>query len=765
MPLRTALLVLLTAASLAVGAPPGPERRVPWTTSRVVGFPSPPPPYRAVPAFPKLKLPCPIGVVHQPGSDYLLLIHQMSAWSGRGRIVRIKDDPQVESAEELLTLDGIAYGLAFHPNFAQNGYLYVGDNGPMTGTKQTRVTRYTMETKPPYRLDPKSAKVIIAWDSDGHNGGDLAFGPDGMLYVSSGDGTSDSDTNRTGQDMTKLLAKVLRIDVDHPGPDRAYGVPKDNPFVGRPGIRPETWAYGFRNPWRLHIDRRTGDLWVGNNGQDLWEQIFLVRKGANYGWSAFEGSHPFYPDRLGGPSPHSKPIVEHHHSEARSMTGGVTYYGTKLPELRGAYIYGDWSTGRVWGVRHKDGQVTWHQLLCISPMQITGFGLDSRGELLIADHGGGYYRLEPAPRETQAQPFPTRLSETGLFESVKDHKVHPALIPYSVNAPLWSDGADKERFLALPGLSQIEFTEKNGWNFPEGAVLVKTFALGGRRIETRLLTKQVGQWYGYSYLWNEAQTDAELVPAEGKDRIYEVRDARAPGGVRRQTWRYPSRTECMVCHSRAANFVLGPSTPQMNKLHDYGNGSDNQLRVLERLGVFKVGLGQHVDEFQRLAGRARAALPRALRPVFDVVARTRALQELEKKLRAEEAVTTRLARAPSGYEKLADPSDRKSPVEARARAYLHANCAICHVQAGGGNAQMELEVFTPREKMNLLGARPLHDSFGIRDAKLVTPGSPEKSVLYQRLTRRGPGQMPPLATALVDEEAAALLAEWIKGLK
>src|SRR5262249_17637355 len=151
----------------------------------------------------------------------------------------------------------------------------------------------------------------------------------------------------------------------------------------------------------------------------------------------------------------------------------------------------------------------------------------------------------------------------------------PALIPYSVNAPLWSDGADKERFIALPGTSHIEFTTQNGWNFPEGSVLVKTFSLDRRRIETRLLTKQVGKWVGYSYVWNDEQTDAELVPAAGMDKTFSVRDPRAPKGKREQQWHYPSRTECMVCHSRAANFVLGLNVLQMNKEHDYGGVSDN----------------------------------------------------------------------------------------------------------------------------------------------------------------------------------------------
>jgi glucose/arabinose dehydrogenase len=764
----------------APGAAPAESvRRAPWDTSHVVGFPGPPSPYRVVRTFAKLQVVCPIAVAHQPGSDHLILIQQMKAWTGHGRVLRVKDDPNADSFEVLLTLDGIAYGLAFHPEFAKNGYLYVGDNGPMNGTKKTRVTRYTMETKPPYRLDSKSAKVIIEWESDGHNGGDLAFGNDGMLYVSSGDGTSDSDTNHTGQDLGKLLAKVLRIDVDHPEPGKTYAVPKDNPFVGLKGARPETWAYGFRNPWRLHIDRKTGDLWIGQNGQDLWEEVYLVQKGANYGWSAYEGSHPFYVDRLRGPSPLSKPIAEHPHSEMRSLTGGVVYYGDRLPELRGAYVYGDWSTGKIFGIKHDRGRVTWHQELATTTLQITGFGLDSHGELLIADHGSGYYRLEPTPKEAHPAKFPTKLSETGLFTDVKAHRPHPALVPYSVNAALWSDRADKERFIALPGLTQIEFTPSRGWNFPEGAVMVKTFTLdlageGRRRIETRLLMKQQGQWYGYSYLWNDAQADAELVAGEGIDRTFEVRDSQARGGARRQTWHYPSRVECMVCHSRAANFVLGPSLLQMNR--------DDQLRRLEELGVFHVNWLDHLDLARSEVRNSREVFGAMLRRPLEMAglrntarATWRSLPDmpkwldpaarLEKNLRDEPAFTTLLPRRAEEYRRLVDPFDRTAPLEARARSYLHANCAQCHVEAGGGNAQMELELTTPRDKMRVIGAKPLHDTFGIKDAKLIAPGDPDRSILYQRLIRRGPGQMPPLATSIVDDEAARLIHDWIKEMK
>ncbi len=765
-----------------VERPFGLDKRVSWDTSHVVGTPEPPLPYRVRRAFPKLTIPCPIAVAHEPGTSNLLLVHQLFPWGGAGRILRIPDRDDVDKAETLLAPDGIVYGIAFHPDFTKNGYLFVGSNGPMKGKKSTRVTRYTIDRKAPHGIVPGSETVILEWPSDGHNGGDVSFGKDGMLYVTSGDGTSDSDTDLAGQDLSRLLSKVLRLDVDHPEPGRNYAVPKDNPFVGRTGTRPETWAYGFRNPWRIHCDRQTGDVWVGQNGQDLWEQVYLVRKGANYGWSVQEGSHPFYPQRKRGPEPIEKPIAEHHHSEFRSLTGGVVYRGKALPELFGAYLYGDWSTGKVYGLRQEGGKVAWHQHLTDSTMQVTGFGLDSQGELLIADHGGnGYYRLEPTPRTDTPPRFPTRLSETGLFVKVADHLVHPALIPYGVNSPLWSDGATKERFIALPGLTQIEPTASRGWNFPEGTVLVKTFALGGRRIETRLLTKQVGQWVGYSYRWDDAGQDATLVAVGGTDKEYDVPDPTAPGGKRKQTWHYPSRAECMVCHSRAANFVLGLSTEQMNNVHDYHGVRDEQLRTLEHLGVFRVNFQEHVDHLRRVwRGGERpkqtfAGVPGPLpgKP-FEMLGRTSAALSqvvpdpqapMQERVDKKPLFTTLLPRAPESYRRLVDPYDDRAPLDARARSYLNTNCAACHVNAGGGNAQIDLEFSTPLNKMKLVNEPALHRLPDVAADKLIDPGHPERSLLYLRVNRRGPGQMPPLASAHVDEAAARLLHDWIKEIK
>ncbi len=719
---------LLAAEEPAVTRPFGIEQLVPFTTSRVVGSPDPPPPYQVKRVFSGLKISLPLTVERQPLSDQLITItHDTSG--GPSSIVRFPDDPQVDHFEVLLKIDAGVYDLTFHPDFPHNGFVYVGSNGPSAGpsaAKTTRVTRYTMDREPPHAIDDKSETMIIQWPSDGHNGGALVFGNDGYLYVTSGDGTSDSDTNVVGQDLTRLTAKVLRIDVDHPNEGRAYSVPKDNPFLATPGARAETWAYGLRNPWRMAVDRPTGQIWVGNNGQDLWEQAFLVQRGDNYGWSVLEGSHPFYLDRQPGPTPFTKPTVEHHHSVARSLTGGVVYRGTRFPELQGAYIYGDYSTGKIWGVKHDGTNIVWHRELADTTLQLVGFGADTHGELLIVDYQGkeqgAFYTFEPTDTAQPRPEFPRLLRQTGLFESLAPLTPKPGLIPYSVIAPLWSDGASKQRYLAIPHRPDAKYPigmGARGWTFPDETVLVKSFALdvdtsagpARRWIETRLLTRQQGEWIGYSYVWNDAQTEAMLVEAAGMDRELVIHDPDAASSTRALTWHVPGRAECMVCHSRAANYVLGLTDSQMNRDHDYGGVVDNQLRTLEHLELLKLG------------------------------------KPLEQ------------------YEKLVDPLDPHADLEARARSYLHANCSQCHVSAGGGNAQIELEFSTPRDKTKLFDEAPVHHKFELPDAKLIAPGAPERSVLLERMARRGPGQMPPLATTMVDREAVKLISDWIRQLK
>src|SRR5262249_43429890 len=218
-----------------------------------------------------------------------------------------------------------------------------------------------------------------------------------------------------GKDGGARLASILRSDVDRAGADKPYSIPKDNPFVSRKGARPEIWAYGLRQPWKFSFDRKTGELWCGDVGQDLWEMVYRIEKGGNYGWSVMEGAHPFRPERKKGPTPILPPVVEHTHSEFRSLTGGYVYRGERLKGLAGTYVYGDFDTGRVGGFRYDGKKVSEHRELAKTKQRVVSFGQDEAGELYFLDFvGGQIHRLAPAPKATANADFPKKLSETGL---------------------------------------------------------------------------------------------------------------------------------------------------------------------------------------------------------------------------------------------------------------------------------------------------------------------------------------------------------------
>jgi glucose/arabinose dehydrogenase len=751
---------------------------VPGVESHLQGSPEPPLDFRTARRFPDLPLNWPICVLAEPASDRLIIIDQQSPY-GKTRIIRVSTDPLQSQPEILLDLDDVAYSVVCDPDFKQNRFLYVGSNGKTEDQRTvSRVTRYILPPTQGSGIDPKSARTIIDWESNGHNGAAIAFGLDGMLYVTSGDGTSDSDQNIVGQGLDHLLGKVLRIDVRDSGLTEranteqtnglAYRIPPDNPFYDRPGVRQETWAYGLRNPWRIAVDPVLGHIWVGNNGQDLWEQVYLARAGANYGWSLFEGSYPFYPDRTAGPDPIQKPTLEHPHSEARSLTGGVVYHGKRFPDLQGNYIYGDYSTGKIWAAKaNADGEIVSHRLIADSQLQITSFAIDADGEILMTDHQaapvGGLYTLEPGDTSPAlTKPFPRRLSETGLFASVPGHVVRPGVIPYTVNSPLWSDGAIKHRYIALPPPvdgepATIGFKPQGAWDFPAGTVLIKSFATPNSDsngamhwIETRLMVLRDGEWVGYSYAWDRDQRDAVLVASEGKDVEIGQSGAAEQANFR---WRYPSRSECMVCHTRAAGFVLGLSTPQLNCDFDYGGEVRNQLTVMEGLGILR-------SDWNSLARAELQTWQQNLNSPSDDDSRGVILMEPASGQRAV-AASRLLPQAPEQLQRLTNPYDETADLNLRARSYLHANCAQCHVEAGGGNAQIDLSIATDVVRMRAVDVTPLHHKFDLEQAKIIAPGASERSVLLHRMRIRGPGQMPQLATFLPDEKAIRLIADWI----
>ena len=405
--LRTVTLLALALFCSAAFA----EQRVPWTTSRIHGTPEPPPPFVVERIFPGLTFNRPLDIARIPGSDRLVVVEEF------GKLHSFV--PGAEKADmfgDLRDFDSEifrSYAVTFHPRFAGNRFVFtwgVQDlHGKDSRDNGTHIIRFRVTEENPPKLDMGSAKIIISWAAGGHNGGNMRFGPDGMLYISTGDGARPDppDGRVTGQDISDLFSSVLRIDVDHPDAGRAYGIPKDNPFLTEPNARGEVWAYGLRNPWRMSFDPKSGELFAGDVGWELWEMIYRIKRGGNYGWSITEGSQQdVRPDRMRGPTPILPPLVAHSHEEAASITGGEFYHGTRLPELKGAYIYGDWQMGTFWSLRSDGDKVTGHRELARSSLMPAGFGIARDGELIICDHsGGGLWRLAPNPLEEKIRTF------------------------------------------------------------------------------------------------------------------------------------------------------------------------------------------------------------------------------------------------------------------------------------------------------------------------------------------------------------------------
>ena len=293
-------------------------------------------------------------------------------------------------------------GLAFHPDYAQNGFFYVNftdRNG------DTIVARYTVSVTDPNRADPATAHTLLTIDQpfSNHNGGQLQFGPDRYLYIGMGDGGSGGDPLNNAQNRNQLLGKMLRIDVDSATP---YGIPPTNPFVGQSGVRPEIWALGLRNPWRFSFDRVTGDLWIADVGQGDVEEVDFQpassRGGENYGWRIKEGSECFNPQSCSSVGL-VDPVLEYGHAGgACSVTGGYVYRGTRSPRLFGTYIYADYCNGIIWGATRTASGTFSSRVLIDTPFFISTFGEDANGEVYVVDHSGQIARI------VDSQPLPAR---------------------------------------------------------------------------------------------------------------------------------------------------------------------------------------------------------------------------------------------------------------------------------------------------------------------------------------------------------------------
>ena len=677
-------------------------------------LPEPPPigDYVLEEAFPALDFNRPLWFGVAPDDPETLYVVEQG-----GVIYAFDDDADVRARTEFLRLDvsrrnneeGLL-GLAFHPDYARNGRLFVYYSASRAGCPSgaSRCAIVSEFSRMDYRrADPNSERILLSVDQPygNHNGGDLQFGPDGYLYISVGDGGSAGDPRNHGQNTQTLLGAILRIDIDPDDPDDPYEIPGDNPFTDGEDGRPEIWAWGLRNVWRMSFDFSTGILWAGDVGQNAYEEIDQITAPGNFGWRIREGRHCYRAQQCQEEGL-VEPLYEYPRDQGESITGGVVYRGPRLPELWGAYLYADYDTGRFWALREVDDGPP--EVTELGRQQgITSFGQDAEGRVYFTTFARGRSLMRLARRGVEnAAPFPRLLSETGCFANTAEHSVAPGVLPYGVNIPFWSDGAVKLRYLALPPGGALQYDADNGFGAPVGTVFIKTFLLPdaegtARRVETRMYTRQASGWRGFTWRWNAEQTDAILLDG-GLDEPRQT-----PLGE--QVWRYPSRVECDQCHTEAAGHTLGWRARQVN-------------------GTFTHD-GRPYDQLPALAEAGYLALP----------------PEIE-------------AAHPA-------PDDGSVPLARRVRALLDVNCASCHRPGTLANAQLDLRADLPLAETRTCNVVPGQGGLGIADARLIAPGDPARSVLYQRMIRRDDDGMPAVGSNVVDDETAQLVFDWIQAME
>jgi len=635
------------------------------------------------------------------------------------------DDPDVSVFPDLSNIDdqfgselGLL-GMAFDPDFWSNGYFYVNYTTPgancTAAVRCTKVVRYEAAGSPPALVGDGDPTVLLEFTQPfgNHNGGMLAFGPDGMLYVAIGDGGDAGDPLDSGQDTSTILGSLARIDPHDPANDY---IPSDNPFAGQVGFAQEIFHYGLRNPWRFSFDRGSGDLWIGDVGQGAWEEIDYAPAGTpgglNFGWRDCEGAHRQLPYTCDLNDPDlTFPVLEYPHNSTGgfSVTGGYVYRGSRAPSLYGAYLYADYVSERLWA---------WDQVSA-SPVVLTvggvpepsSFGEDQHGELYVVSLAGGIYWFDELAPGAGGGPPPALLSQTGLFDDVATLDPADGLLPYAVNARLWSDRARKFRWLALPAGETVAFAATDAWTYPVGTAFVKHFELElapgvFRRLETRVLLRQESGWVGHTYRWNAQETDAERL--EGA--LDETFDVALPGLPATQTWHYPGPTECLGCHTNAGGRVLGARTRQLNRSYDYtllGGDAANQLEAWSCAGLL---LPAVVD----------ASVHGAYAGIGDLAAN-----------------------------------------HERARSHLASNCEFCHQPGAPAPGGLDLRFDTGVDDMNLLDVPASEGDLGSPGALRVEPGEHADSVLWRRMDASNPAIRMAKGTRTRHLEALAVIADWI----
>ncbi len=723
--------------------------------------------------FPNLTFEDPTYLTYEPGTNRLYV-------TGRqGKIHWFVNNPATTTKTLFLDLslrtqgyeDCGLLGFAFHPDWRKpdstnRGHIFVWYQYttnrvfPPPGSDRPDAYRGTWMRLSRFHVadgsnvaNPASEVVLInqydrhMW----HNGGNMFFGPDGFLYIPVGDEGGIADEFNQAQRLDGgLFSGVLRIDVNsdptksHPirrqprSPPSSpasysanYYIPNDNPWLDPAGsILEEFWAVGLRSPHRMTFDAISGQIWVGDIGQNTREELNLIEKAGNYQWAYREGTFTgFFPQ----PSPligHDKPPVYDYGRDNGDtcVIGGYVYRGTHLPELYGKYIFGDNTSGRIWSLTYNGSNTppTIVYLCNIPPGHdytgLSSFGVDQNNDLYALQMGqsGKVYKLTRTGPITVTAP--ALLSQTGAFADTSSLAPISALIPYTVNSPLWSDAAFKNRWMAVPNngapyttTEQIGFAPAGPWTFPSGTVFVKHFELATndtnlnlrKRLETRLLVRDTnGGVYGLTYKWRADNSDADLLT----DSLSEDIVITTPTGTRTQAWFYPSPQDCLRCHTPEAGHVLGPKTAQLNGDFAYPSSgiTDNQLRALNNVALFNPALN-------------------------------------------ETSITN--------YPKMVAVTDTGAPLETRVRSYLDANCAQCH-RPNGVQSYWDARFDTPLASQNILNG-PVFNNLGIQNAKVVAPGDLSHSLMYLRMNTNGANKMPPLGRNKVDNDAVSALAAWI----
>jgi putative heme-binding domain-containing protein len=699
----------------------------PWQSISFQGTPDPPLAARAVRVFERLRTEQPIGLLDMPGRGQRLLLET----AGK---LKVFDATTEDPEQTTLSLDLAQFGepvasvrdMTLDPDFENNGYIYlVWGIKPHFVDGGTRVSRFTIPDEPEPVIDIDSRLDVITYPSGDHCGASLRFGPDGYLYIGTGDGSGPNppDVHRTSQDLTDLRGSILRIDVSDSSKASPYRVPDDNPFVGEPwkqqGVRPEIYSYGVRNAFRLEFDPKQGNLWVADVGWVRCEMLHHTFAGANHGWSLYEGPHPVDPAQPQGPGDIIAPALAIPRAEAQSITGGV-FQAVDSDFYPGRYLFGDFMNGAVWAADLSDPKRVTYEKVADTSSKIVSFaqirfGQDSLQTPIAIDHRGRFLRLEGIEETSDANilpPFPRKLSETGLYQSIQTLEPAEGATRYRPAATMWRDGATGDRIVAIPMNEPIKANRnRRNYVYPPGTVFANTISqdvltqddrIVARRMETQVLSFDGFNWRPYTYRWNDEQDDAELVPAYGEETTIRVADR--IHGSSELVYRYLSRDQCRICHhafhAGAMSFLQANLTGKSGSTRWADLAKDGWVTSDEEPRRF------HVDSY-----------------------------------------------------------DESESLEVRARSYLDMNCATCHAPAGAGLSKLNLMFENTLEKTASVDEPPLQGTFGLDDARVIVAGHPERSVLMYRMATSGGGRMPHVGSGVPDNEAAKMVWDWIASMK